>query len=76
MKESLSLVNKRFKLTRYRRLATHPINLPVWDELKKDPSKKPPRMVKRLDGKAISTKRTTRIRSTGEERARKKRKTR
>ena len=75
--ETLSLINKRFEISRYRhRAATCPIDMPVWGALKKDATKKPPRMVKRLDGKAPSTKRTTRIRSNGEGPARKKRKTR
>eukprot|EP00752_Nemacystus_decipiens_P010107 g9008.t1 len=75
-REALSLINKRFKISRYRSLAAaYPIDMPVWDTLEKDPSKKPPRRVKRLDGKAPSTKRTTRIRSLGEGPASKKRKT-
>lgn len=76
-REALSLINKRFEISRYRRLAaTCPINMPVWGALKKDPSKKPPRIVKRLDGKTPSTKRTKRIRSSGEGPSPKKRKTR
>ncbi len=73
-RESLSLVSKRFEMSRYRRLATGSTNMPVWDELEKDPSKKPPRIVKRLDGKKPTRKRTTRIASKGEAPQRKKRK--
>lgn len=76
-REALSLISKRFEISRYRSLAAaYPIDMPVWSALKKDPSKKPPRIVKRLDGKTPSTKRTTRIRSNGEAPPSKKRKTR
>lgn len=62
-------------MSRYRRLASaYPIDMPVWGALEKDLSKKPPRKVKRLDGKTPSTKRTTRIRSNGEAPAPKRRK--
>ncbi|CAM9100737.1 unnamed protein product [Pylaiella littoralis] len=67
---ALSLISKRFKITKYRRLASAcPINMPVWDALEKNPKQKPPRTVKRLDGKTPSTTRRSgkRIRSRGED---------
>lgn len=67
--QALSLINKRFKISRYRRWASaFPMNMPVWSALEKDPRKKPPRMVKRLDGTTPTATRRTkkRIRSKGE----------
>lgn len=74
--KALALINKRFEISRYRRLAAaYPIDMPVWGALEKDLSKKPPKIVKRLDGKAPSTKRKNRIRSAGEAPSQKKKKT-
>ncbi|CAB1117118.1 unnamed protein product [Ectocarpus sp. CCAP 1310/34] len=78
-KRTLSLINKNFEMQTYRDLASaHPVDLPAWSSLEKDSSKKGPKMVKRPRAKAPTPTRRIlkRIRSKGEEPARRKKRTR
>ncbi|CAM9287864.1 unnamed protein product [Ectocarpus fasciculatus] len=78
-KRTLSLINKNFEMKAYRDLASaHPVDLPAWTSLEKDSSKKGPKMVKRSSSKTPTPTRriSKRIRSRGEEPARRKKRTR
>ncbi|CAM9216637.1 unnamed protein product [Ectocarpus sp. 4 AP-2014] len=78
-KRTLSLINKNFEMKAHRDLASaHPVDLPAWSSLEKDSSKKGPKMVKRPRAKTPTATRRIlkRIRSKGEEPARRKKRTR
>lgn len=75
-KRTLGLIGEGFLIDRYRTLASDPaysLVLPVWDALKKDVDKKPPRTIGADDGQLPPRKRgKKRIPSRGEGSAKKK----